>query len=161
MTKRQILICPSEGRTWRLEEREVSRAGPIVPGGDQLRLAQAFPPPLRIIALVTRIVAAEYQVSVEDMLSDIRKGKVLRARQVVMWLAWVSTRGDPKPVSTSSIGLAMSRDHSTVTCAVQRIGLLRKKDLGLLKLTNDLLARVQEERAAWGQRRKERAEVAA
>ena len=75
------------------------------------------------IAAVMAAVADRFGVSVVDILSDRRGPVVVRARQAATYLCYKITMR-----STSQIGRAMSRDHTTVFYSVRRIEGNRKAD---------------------------------
>ena len=75
------------------------------------------------ISEVMAAVAEKFGVAVVDILSDRRGPVVVRARQAATYLCYKITMR-----STSQIGRAMSRDHTTVFYSVRRMEAARKAD---------------------------------
>ena len=79
-----------------------------------------MPPTIRQIQT---IVAADYGVSVMDIISRRQSPRAIRPRHVAMWLARHSTCH-----SYPTIGRAFERDHTTVMSAIDRIDDAREAD---------------------------------
>lgn len=88
---------------------------------------------------IQRVVAAQYKVSVNDILSARRSAEVVRPRQIAMYLCkTLTTRSLPE------IGRRFGgRDHTTVLHAVRKIGQLRKSDPSVDQEVSYLEARFQ------------------
>jgi chromosomal replication initiation ATPase DnaA len=67
---------------------------------------------------IIEAVAAEWRVTVDDILSDRRQQPIAQARQVAMWLARHCTL-----LSAPVIGRAFRRDHTTVLHGVEVVEL--------------------------------------
>ena len=73
---------------------------------------------------IQNIVAAHYNLNIDEMLSPRRSRSLARPRQIAMYLAKLHTTN-----SLPDIGRKFSnRDHTTVIHAVKKIGELMKKD---------------------------------
>lgn len=88
------------------------------------RLAAArFTEALRPVTVqdIIRIVAAFYNLPASTLTSPLRKAKVVRPRQVAMYLADELTFN-----SLLQLGRKFGRDHTTVLHAIRKIGALRQ-----------------------------------
>jgi chromosomal replication initiator protein len=78
------------------------------------------------LATVQRIVAAYYNESIFDILSNRRAARVTHVRQIAMYLCAKFT-----PYSYAEIGRKFGRDHSTIIYGVHRIEALLESDPAL------------------------------
>lgn len=85
------------------------------------------------------VVAKESGVTKEQMSSDSRVKQVKEARQLVMWLASQLT---DEPYT--SIGGALSRDHSTVSHGIKKVNERRETDRGYMHMLEDLKNKVMQ-----------------
>ncbi len=85
------------------------------------------------------VVAKESGVTKEQMASDSRVKQVKEARQLVMWLASQLT---DEPYT--SIGGALSRDHSTVSHGIKKVNERRETDRGYMHMLEDLKNKVMQ-----------------
>lgn len=100
--------------------------------------AEIEPAPRKIqIREIQRIVALQYGVTVNDIVSARRTADVVRARQVAMYLARHMT-----PISLPEIGRRFGdRDHTTALFAVRKITrLLDMMEEGLRETIDGLVA---------------------
>lgn len=82
----------------------------------------AMPPPS--VADIVRLVATDYGLQPRLLCADWRRGDMVQARWVAMWIA---REGCGKRLST--IGAAMGRrDHTTVSHGVQKVIARRQAD---------------------------------
>jgi hypothetical protein len=80
--------------------------------------------PRVLVSVVRRVVCARYGVNETDLLSVRRTAKVVRPRQIAMYLAKTLTTN-----SLSEIGRRFGgRDHTTVLHAVRKIGAIKESD---------------------------------
>lgn len=75
-------------------------------------------PPLKVddIPTIIRVVAGFYRVAVTEMTSPTRRQRLVEPRWLAIHLARVMT-----PASTTEIGRAFRRDHSTIMHAMQMV----------------------------------------
>lgn len=85
------------------------------------------------------VVAKESGVTKEQMSSDSRVKQVKEARQLVMWLASQLT---DEPYT--SIGGALSRDHSTVSHGIKKVNERRETDRAYMHMLEDLKNKVMQ-----------------
>lgn len=79
-----------------------------------------------MIENIQRLVAAHFEVTKADIVSHRRTGRVVRPRQIAMYLSKVLTLR-----SLPEIGRQFSRDHTTILHAVRKIGGLIEADAAL------------------------------
>lgn len=94
----------------------------------------ASPLPIGLGA-ITRAVAFNTGLSIDDILSHSREARLARARAAVYWLARHLTAQ-----SISQIGRFFGRDHSTILTALGRAEGFRDEDPAFRLLTDRLLA---------------------
>jgi hypothetical protein len=75
------------------------------------------------IKVILAIVSRYYRVSVDDITSTRRTGKIALARNVAMYFA-----NEHTTQSIAAIGRALCRDHTTVIHGCRRIARLQQKD---------------------------------
>ncbi len=87
----------------------------LEPSRDWLRIA---PPkkPIGVLAEIIERVAQVCKVEPQHIKSDRRDANIVRARQLVMWLAWKKTG-----YSFPRIGTILSRDHATVMHGCKKV----------------------------------------
>lgn len=75
-------------------------------------------PPLTVddIPIIIRVVAGFYRVAVAEMSSPTRRQRLVEPRWMAIHLARVMT-----PASTTEIGRAFRRDHSTIMHAMNKV----------------------------------------
>lgn len=88
--------------------------------------APAGRPTMRGALLVLAAVAAEYQVSVDDLRGKDRHRTIAEARQLACWLL-----RQTRKLSYPEIGIVLSRDHTTAMSAVSSIERKLKTDPSL------------------------------
>jgi chromosomal replication initiation ATPase DnaA len=115
----------------------MARPDPQVRAVARLLIARrAMPPvvkpilPALIQAIVAEVAWAE-GLRRTDILSRSREGQLVRARAAVVWIARRLDVG-----STTKIGIALGRDHSTVLAAFDKACVLRALDPAFERLTN-------------------------
>lgn len=91
------------------------------------------------ISLIRRVVAEHYGLSQAELLSVRRSARLVRARQVAMYLARELT-SHSLPVIGDHIG---GRDHTTIIHAIRKIEGLIKGDGDFRLLLDELRQRIQ------------------
>ena len=96
-------------------------------------------PPLRIadIPIIIRVVAGFYRVGVVEMTSPDRRVRLIVPRFMAIHLARVMTHA-----TTTDIGRAFRRDHSTIVHALQTIEAKLATDPGVVTTVRRLRERV-------------------
>jgi len=98
-----------------------------------------FGMPLGRMNLILRVVSAEFDVSLPDLLSHRRMRKIARPRQIACWLARHATMH-----SIPQIGNRLGdRDHTTILHAISRVDEIRSRDTAFREKTDQVLARVR------------------
>lgn len=77
-----------------------------------------------MLADIVKACARRYKVTISDLLSVRRDGRIVRARQVAFWLTKFFTSRSMPDIGRRIGG----RDHTTVLYAVAKISRLRKTD---------------------------------
>jgi chromosomal replication initiator protein len=90
------------------------------------------PPSLRNIIFT---VISRSDASYRDILSDRRARHISRPRQIICWIARHTTL-----LSYPQIGRGLNRDHTTVISAVKVIDDLRKRDVSIRRVTDEVIA---------------------
>jgi chromosomal replication initiation ATPase DnaA len=85
-------------------------------------------------------VSRKYRIPVRAMVGPGKTALQLEARQVCCWLASKLTRLSPK-----EIGETVGRGRTAVGQALARIERCRAEESFMLEITNDLLAKLQQE----------------
>ncbi len=85
------------------------------------------------IATIQRMVCAEFNVTHIELISNRRERRVVRARQIALYLCRELT-----PLSLPQIGKPFLRDHSTVHHAAHRGAALVKSDPVLRARANNI-----------------------
>lgn len=92
------------------------------------------------IAVVQRVVATRFRLSVADLLARRRTQPLVLRRQLAIYLA-VQLTGE----SLTAIGRAFGRlNHSTTQNAVRRVELLMERDPELAEIVNELRRRIDD-----------------
>src|SRR5258708_2360876 len=76
------------------------------------------------IAAIKRLVAAEFGLSIPDLMSRRSERAVARPRQVAMWIA----RHEARAATLPKIAREFGRDHKTVMAGIRRIDTLIASD---------------------------------
>ncbi|MEO7470280.1 MAG: helix-turn-helix domain-containing protein [Sphingobium limneticum] len=84
-----------------------------------------------VIRAIVSEVAWHEGVRRTDILGRRRDGRFVRARAAVVWVARKLGVG-----STTKIGVALGRDHSTVLTALSKAEILRQRDEAFKRLTD-------------------------
>ena len=87
---------------------------------------------------IQRVVAAYYQISLEDLQSTRRDRSFARPRQIAMYLTKTLT-----PLSLPDIALCFKRDHTTVIHAVRTIEGLMQQDKKLAAQIHELIIQLK------------------
>ena len=91
------------------------------------------------IEAIQREVAAHFGITLRDLKGSSRLQSIARPRAIAMWLARTLTS-----LSFPEIGRAFyGKDHSTVICAVKKIGRLLAQDPGLAAVVAGLEGRLR------------------
>jgi chromosomal replication initiation ATPase DnaA len=112
MLAREIGVCHQAIVHW-----EAGTRRPKQRNAEKLRTAfHMIDPALPAIESIIAVVAEETGVSRHDILGPWQNRDAINARQLVCWLARMTTRH-----SYPEIGRALNRDHTTVMYSVDRV----------------------------------------
>lgn len=90
---------------------------------------------------IQRVTAGYYHISLTDLQSARRDRKIVRPRQMAMYLSKTAT-----PLSLPEIGRRFGRDHTTVMHAVKTIENLMSRNQGLCQDKENILMLLREEK---------------
>jgi chromosomal replication initiator protein len=99
------------------------------------------------IERIKELVAAQFRTTVRHLSGPQRYRRLVRARQVAMWLARNTTSH-----SLPEIGWAFERDHTTVMHGIEKVDEIMGNDPAFAALVWRLLAAVEAERGDAGRR---------
>ena len=84
--------------------------------------------------MVKKAVCKYFNISIDDIMGESKKKEIATARQIAMYLCSITV----KKITSTSIGRAFERKHSTTLYAINKVSDDIKKDEEIKTAVNDI-----------------------